>query len=428
MFTVKEVGLIIDLDQLPTLSEDHMKRAVNGFYNPFIKFLKSNKNISVTLNISLGTLELLDNFGYKDVISDIRELYVNDRLEISGGTAYYADLSCLPEVIAEPNVILNEYGVGYYLGYRQGFEGEPSIMIRDVEGFMLSSGQLNENSARIISELGYKWVGLRGKVQDYAPILDIQDLDLCAVTYLEDLNSSAFELFSEDDSYDYEKEVKEFSTVLKDTIKKVDSSGVSTLILHLGYTEAFKLSGSEEHRRLLNTVYLTFEELEKQNIKCVSISEASRPTVKRKSMPLESIIKGSENKGQIEKKGEEQNFKNLTNLIQRISVQLRKVTNIDNMSSINMWKLNKSIDKESGSFHLYAHIFILINKIVSLLVIKDVLQQQNALTSTFDINDIVSKLIQGINNYTNSMSDNEIDTAIKRAIADVDREFKVRLS
>ncbi len=157
---MKEVGLILDLYLSPIHGENVVKQAVSNFYLPIIKLIKTNRDMKVSLNIPLSTLELLDKFHYSDLILEIKDLYEKERVEIVGSSAYKSLLTDLPRDIVESQIILNEYGLGYYLGSKQGFEGEPSIMIRDLLGFVPPNLAINEEAINSLESMNYKWISI----------------------------------------------------------------------------------------------------------------------------------------------------------------------------------------------------------------------------------------------------------------------------
>ena len=157
---MKEAGLIIDF-YLPSVSDENtVKEAVSDFFAPFIRLLKSLKDVTVSLNIPLSTLELLDNFGYQDLIQEIKELYEKEKIELIGFSPYRSSFTGLNKDTILKETALNEYALGYYLGSRQGFEGEPSIMIKDLDGFLSPDLKLTEDMIQILNEMGYKWVAV----------------------------------------------------------------------------------------------------------------------------------------------------------------------------------------------------------------------------------------------------------------------------
>jgi alpha-amylase/alpha-mannosidase (GH57 family) len=100
----------------------------------------------------------MDAYGHLDWIDSLRELVQSEKVELTGSAAYHPLLTKLPETVLEEQIILNEYGLGYYLGRKTGFEGEPSIMIRNLNGFFPPEMAINSSVAKKLDELGYKWV------------------------------------------------------------------------------------------------------------------------------------------------------------------------------------------------------------------------------------------------------------------------------
>ncbi|MFC1700189.1 hypothetical protein ACFLZ4_00920 [Patescibacteria group bacterium] len=153
---MKEVGLLINLYQPPTRDESQVQQFVQNCCLPLIKLLKKNKKIKIYVCIPLSTLELLDKFGHEEAILDLKNLYDTDKIELTGTTAYYSLLSNLSEKMLQKQIILNEYGLGYYLGAKQGFEGEASIVIRDLDTFLPPEFETNEKMNSAVKELGYR--------------------------------------------------------------------------------------------------------------------------------------------------------------------------------------------------------------------------------------------------------------------------------
>lgn len=185
---MKEVGLLINLYQPPTRDESQIQQFVQNCCFPLIKLLKKNKKIKVFVCIPLSTLELLDKYGYKDVILGLKDLYDADKIQLTSTTAYYSFLIDLSKDMLQKQIILNEYGLGYYFGARQGFEGEASIMIRDLDTFFPPEFETTEEINDVIQELGYKEV-----FSDKNPIFYI-DLSTESVELVEELlEESIFE-------------------------------------------------------------------------------------------------------------------------------------------------------------------------------------------------------------------------------------------
>ena len=152
-----KVALVLHIYQPPVQEESIVKQVATECYLPLIKLIKNRRIHRFTLNIPLSLLELMDRFGYQDWIADIKSLYDSDRIELTGSGAYHPLLTKLPQQLVEEQVSLNEYGLGYYFGSRQGFEGEPSIMIKNIQGFFPPELAVNNDLVDTLSDFGYKW-------------------------------------------------------------------------------------------------------------------------------------------------------------------------------------------------------------------------------------------------------------------------------
>jgi predicted glycosyl hydrolase (DUF1957 family) len=102
----------------------------------------------------------MDRYGYYSWIADIKELVRVGKLEIIGSAAYHPILSKLPKNMIEKQIILNEYGLGYYLGDQQNLEGEPAILLHNVVGFFSPELSVSERVLSVVDSLGYKWMAI----------------------------------------------------------------------------------------------------------------------------------------------------------------------------------------------------------------------------------------------------------------------------
>jgi len=152
-----KVALVLHLYQPPMQSPEVFKKITAECYIPLLKIIKNKKNHKFTLNVPLSLLEQMDKYGYYDWLQDLKTLYEQERVEITGSAAYHPLLTKIPENLVEEQIILNEYGLGYYFGTKHGFEGEPSIMVKNIQGFFPPEMAVNYELAKILSDLGYKW-------------------------------------------------------------------------------------------------------------------------------------------------------------------------------------------------------------------------------------------------------------------------------
>lgn len=126
-------------------------------YKPLLELIKEKQDITLTLNVPLSLLELMEKFGYSSWIEDLKKLYISDRVELVGSGAYHPLLTFLPDSIASDSVILNEYGIGYYLGNHTGFDGDPCILLKNITGFFPPELAVNMQVLKLLSSLGYDW-------------------------------------------------------------------------------------------------------------------------------------------------------------------------------------------------------------------------------------------------------------------------------
>jgi len=200
---VKELGLIIDLNQPLVNEESVIKRSITDFYNPLARLLKSYKNISFSLNIPLSTLELWEKHGAAGLILDFKDMYQNEKFELINSSPYGLHLTRLPEKIIESQLILNEYGIGYYLGSRQGFEGEPSIMLRDVTGFLpVFNDLVDEGVLKVLLDFDYSWFAIKNSnLKENLFEIDTGDRVIKGVNAVNDLNNIISRLLDNESGY-----------------------------------------------------------------------------------------------------------------------------------------------------------------------------------------------------------------------------------
>lgn len=153
-----KASFLLHLYQPSTIDINVLHKVCKECYLPLIKFLKQKKNLCFTLNIPLSLLELMEKNGYSYWIQDLRDLLNSEQIKITGSAAYHPILTKIPDEQILNQIILNEYALGYYLGSKQNFEGDPMLQIKDLDGFFSPEMSINENIVKILSDLSYKWV------------------------------------------------------------------------------------------------------------------------------------------------------------------------------------------------------------------------------------------------------------------------------
>jgi len=153
-----KLALLLHLYQPVTQSEEVFRKVYAESYAPLLKKIARTKDFSISIDLPLSLLEQMDRYGYSAWISDVKELVRLEKIEIVGSAAYHPLLSKLPKNFIEKQVILNEYGMGYYFGDLQNLEGEPAILLRNVVGFFPPELSVNERILSVLDSLGYKWM------------------------------------------------------------------------------------------------------------------------------------------------------------------------------------------------------------------------------------------------------------------------------
>ncbi|MBD3365725.1 hypothetical protein GF360_00035 [candidate division WWE3 bacterium] len=153
-----EIAILLHLYQPVTQSEEVFRRVYKESYEPLIRRVGRTKNFKVSLDIPLSLLEQMDRYGYSDWISDVRDMVRVGKVELVGSAAYHPILAKLSEKLVQQEVILNEYGLGYYLGDHQNLEGDPAIMVQNIVGFFPPELAVNEDVLATLDDLGYKWM------------------------------------------------------------------------------------------------------------------------------------------------------------------------------------------------------------------------------------------------------------------------------
>ncbi|MFZ2664059.1 MAG: hypothetical protein WAX66_01740 [Patescibacteria group bacterium] len=278
---MKEVGLLIDLYQSPTQEESALRHTVSDFFVPLIKIIKSFKNISVSLNIPLSTLELLDKYGYQSIISDIKELYENDRVEIVGSAAYNPLLTKTHFKIIENEIILNEYALGSYFGAKQGFEGEPSMMIKNVDGFLPTGLLVNNTVLDILNELSYTWV-----LVDDSCLLDTTNgSDGFVYKYGNDLrivipNNSIGDLVNSFNTKDF-YEIWRSTKLVKDSVGEKIALVISNDLYHIKED-----IGPDFYKKKINVIDQLIENLCKDNILVTNVRDLIKSSYPKSILEL----------------------------------------------------------------------------------------------------------------------------------------------
>lgn len=133
--------------QPPTQKELWVRRITNESYRKIFSGLLEVKKSRLTVNINGILCELLDKYGGKDVLENIKRLLENGTLELTGSAKYHAFLPLLPESEIERQILLNEEVLKKYFGdsWKKG-------------GFFSPEMAYSSKVAKVAAKLGYKWI------------------------------------------------------------------------------------------------------------------------------------------------------------------------------------------------------------------------------------------------------------------------------
>ena len=152
------LAFVLHLYQPTTQSESAFRAVVAECYLPLLKLLKNKNNCAFTLNVSLGILEQFEKYGYDELLHLLKDLVESEKVELTGSAAYHPLLTKLSEDYVYQQIILDEYALGYYFGSHQGFEGENSILIKNIKGFFSPEMAINKDLIKVLDDLKYEWV------------------------------------------------------------------------------------------------------------------------------------------------------------------------------------------------------------------------------------------------------------------------------
>ncbi len=127
-------------------------------YRPLFQALRANPKIKITLNICGSLTEQLLQYGFADILDNIRYLASRQQIELTGSAKFHPLLALLPSSEIERQVQLN-YDVN-----RKAFGSnyEPT-------GFFIPEMCYSPNVTKVIKQFGYSWtildeISLSGRV------------------------------------------------------------------------------------------------------------------------------------------------------------------------------------------------------------------------------------------------------------------------
>ena len=372
---MKELGLIIDLNQPLVNEESVIKRSITDFYNPLAKLLKSHKNISFSLNIPLSTLELWEKHEASGLISEFKDMYQTEKIELINSSPYGLSLSGLPEKIIESQLILNEYGIGYYLGSRQGFEGEPSIMLRNVTGFLPVFNNVDEAVLKVLFDLDYSWFAIK-KSNLNCRLFEIDDGEMVikGVNVVDDIDNIISGLMLGENNYiNSEGLDKYISEELDKVFKNIYNDNDNSAVVGLGLNTE-KMGLDINYKNLYRVYESVLDSLIKMFEEVKNVSEVLKFKGKLKKYTLNDYIEETK-KIDNEK---ETNLDYPAQICQKVldlncsndPISFNDI-NENDMSSIKLWNLEHIKTLNNTNILNNTCYLMIISKLVPLMNLKE---------------------------------------------------------
>lgn len=140
------LGFLLHIYQPPNQFDDVLAKVVEECYRPLLKMVNSRSNASFTFNVNWSLTEKLLQSGYLDLIDSLRLALNNNRIEITGTSAYHAILPLIPHTEQVRQILLN------YEKSRKVF-GEAY----QPRGFFPPEMAFGHEIIETIKDLAYKW-------------------------------------------------------------------------------------------------------------------------------------------------------------------------------------------------------------------------------------------------------------------------------
>jgi hypothetical protein len=119
------------------------------------RYIQKTKNIKFYISITLDFITASKKSG-EDLIKVLNYLYKEDRVELVVKDNFDVYSTSLSQECFEFNAILNEYLLGFYFGSKKNFEGDNSVMVKNLVSYLPYNGKLVLNDLEKLSQLNYR--------------------------------------------------------------------------------------------------------------------------------------------------------------------------------------------------------------------------------------------------------------------------------
>lgn len=119
------------------------------------KYIHRTRNIKFYVSVTLDFITSSKKFS-NELLNVLKELYENERVEFVIKDNFEVFSTSMGDKVFEFNSILNEYLEGYLFGSKKNFEGDNSIMIKDLNNYHPFRSQLIVEDLDKVKSLGYR--------------------------------------------------------------------------------------------------------------------------------------------------------------------------------------------------------------------------------------------------------------------------------
>lgn len=137
--------------QPPTQYYSMLDKIVKESYLPLLKVFHRNPKAKLTINICGVLTEMLAEYRFGDVLKGFNELIDRGQIELVGTSKYHAILPLIPASEVQRQINLNNETNSYY------FKSS-----HNPKGFFLPEMCYSDESADIVTNMGYEWIIVSG--------------------------------------------------------------------------------------------------------------------------------------------------------------------------------------------------------------------------------------------------------------------------
>jgi len=158
-----------------------------------------------------------------NLIKTIKELEKSGVVELISTAAYHPLLTKISDWAIEKQIVLNEFGLGYYLGSKKGFEGEDAVLLQNIVGFFPPELAVNENVVSAVKSLGYSWMLVDSVCIDEANDITVGEFNDMILVIRDTRLSNLISFKRDTDIHDILSELEKTKKVKKNVVVALDA-------------------------------------------------------------------------------------------------------------------------------------------------------------------------------------------------------------